>query len=1411
MELPVAYIPMDRRQAMVRGQDLPNRTSGAALFADISGFTPLTEALVQELGPKRGADVLTQELNLVYDALIAEVHRYRGSVITFSGDAITCWFDQDDGLRAAACALAMQKTMQQFAQVETPSGLTVPLAMKAAVASGPVRRFLVGDPKIQTMDVLAGATLDRMAAAEHQAERGEVVVEAETVEQLGNKIEIADWREDEGTGERFAVVTGLTCQVEATPWEDLPFSEQEAGEDIQPLTEERVQTWLLPPVYEKLKTGQERFLGDLRVGVALFLRFGGLDYDQDETAGEKLDVYLRWVQDVLAHYEGYMLQLTLGDKGCYLYGAFGAPLAHEDDPVRAVTAAMELRALPPEIDFITGAQIGISQGRMRTGAYGGTMRRTYGVIGDEVNLAARLMGVAEPGQILVSQRIADAVATSYRLKYLGPIKVKGKQSALPVSLVLDRQLPSLQRPATIFTNPLVGRDDELAQMERVLSSALTGEGQIIRLEGVGGVGKSHLAAEFVERALGRGFQVAMGACQSTSQGIAYHPWRQAFRALFELAEESFEEKQPDVADARRIAQVESVIKEVNPGWLLRLPLLGDLLGLPIPDNATTAVFDPQLRRESLLTLVVEIVQTWAQAQPLLLMIEDAHWMDEASLGMALALGRAITHVPILLVLIHRPPSSQDQQLLPDLNRLPYSHHLDLSELSPQGATALVTHRLQGIPSALAMDLIQAQAHGNPFFTEELVDALRESAGLCRQEDGTWALSEVIIHTLRSANCLIRDTSRDEWVLTRDAQLSTADLGIPDSIHGIVLSRLDRLPEAHKLTLKVVSVIGRIFEFDLLVQAHPVRHDREALLEQIQFMEERDFVRLETPPPRLTYMFKHNITQEVAYETLLEEQQRELHRAVGEALEGLEPEAIERLAYHYSRSRVRDKTLFYLDKAARKTQRDYANETALNYYNQALALEERWEWRKGQIKVLHILGQREDEQASLKILEATPGVPAFDATYLWGEYYETIGDYAQAQTAIERALDACQNQQDIICEAQCLVQLGLIARRRGDYESAKDQYNQALTPLQSQRTRSSEKDQTLAYILNELGIVYRNQGDFDQAEACYEQALKLSRTNDDRRSEAETLNSLGVNAFYQRKYAEARAYHQQALEIRHAIGDRAGQGMSLQNLAVNATEVGDYGQAENHFTTALTIQQAIGNRWEEVNIWMGLGVLYQELGDLAKAQSCLEQGLRLSQDIGDEAGEAYILGNLGLVMRDQGDLEAAERLLSSGLALAQKQDEHIVSIFLSNLAIISLQAGKLNQAIERSTAALTMRQGLDLRSRTADDLATLAATHLAIDQIDQALSYAQRALGILEECGGEGPESPQRDYFLCYQVLAAAGRAIEAQMALQSAHNLVMTRAEKIADPVLRQSFLERVQINHQIVQEYENAIQTRQA
>ncbi|MBI3461416.1 adenylate/guanylate cyclase domain-containing protein, partial [Candidatus Acetothermia bacterium] len=243
-----SYLPQDRLAALVRDQVLPDHAQGSVLFADISGFTPLTEALVQTRGVRHGAEELPLYLNRIYSALIAEIDQYAGSVISFAGDAITCWFDETPpGLigcppaphRATACALAMQAAMQGCATIHIPTQAPLQLSIKISVASGPARRFRVGDPQIQVMDVLAGETVSRAAAAEHLAKSGEVLLDEPSVRALDKQLVISEWRESEETHSRCAVIESLALRVEPTPW---PTSLSTS------LTDESLRFWLLPAV-----------------------------------------------------------------------------------------------------------------------------------------------------------------------------------------------------------------------------------------------------------------------------------------------------------------------------------------------------------------------------------------------------------------------------------------------------------------------------------------------------------------------------------------------------------------------------------------------------------------------------------------------------------------------------------------------------------------------------------------------------------------------------------------------------------------------------------------------------------------------------------------------------------------------------------------------------------------------------------------------------------------------------------------------------------------------------------------------------------------------------------------------------------------------------------------------------------
>ena len=278
MSLP-PYLPQDRLHALARGEPLPDRTTGAALFADISGFTPLTEKLTQTLGPRRGIEDLTRQINAVYECLIAEVERYGGSVIGFAGDAITCWFDgmdesgrmrNDSSFRlppssfAVSSAFALQTAMRQFPD----------LGLKVAVTTGTARRFAVGNPEDQYWDTLAGHTISRLATAEHLANRGDILVDAPPYQAVADPAQVGAWRPE--ADERFAVITRITAPAPPAP--EHPLARELSPDDLCP--------WINPAVFAREQAGQGVVLTELRPATPLFLRFTRVDFGAAPGAGD---------------------------------------------------------------------------------------------------------------------------------------------------------------------------------------------------------------------------------------------------------------------------------------------------------------------------------------------------------------------------------------------------------------------------------------------------------------------------------------------------------------------------------------------------------------------------------------------------------------------------------------------------------------------------------------------------------------------------------------------------------------------------------------------------------------------------------------------------------------------------------------------------------------------------------------------------------------------------------------------------------------------------------------------------------------------------------------------------------------------------------------------------------------------
>ena len=1156
---PDSFIPGDRRRALATCSDLPNRVSGAGLVADISGFTPLTETLARELGPQRGAEYVTAHLNRVFSELISTLARYGGEVIYFGGDAITCWLDGDDGMRATACGLAMQQVMQSHASAVTPAGTRVVIGMKVAIAVGNARRFVIGDPRIQLIDVLAGRLVDRLAETEHRARPGEVLLDGSALGQLASTVDIPEVREGEATRARSGVVAG----VPHAPLELPP------PPPITPLPDSITRQWLLPEIYSRVAAHRGDFLSELRPVYSMFVRFGGIDYDGDPDAIDKLDRFVRRVQQIVTSLGGSCLNLTLGDKGAYFHAVFGAPVAHENDAARAATAALRLRELPTVTDVVD-MQIGLSYGRVHSTTFGHPQRQAYTCFGDAVNTAARLMMVAPPGRIYATEALPKALATAFGWTALSPIAVKGKSAPLAVyalngataatSSVNDRQ-----------ALPLVGRQREIERLTARLDDMLAARGQVVDVVAEAGLGKSRLIAELARVASSRGVLVASGGCQAFGANIPYFAWRPVWQALLEV--------DAGAPSAEQVASVSERLAAIGDSLLLRLPLLGPLLGIAIPENALTEGFDAKFRKSSLESLLTTCWRALAKVAPRVVIIEDTHWIDELSQDLLDVLARSSADIPVLIVTARRP-QGQGDTVSARVAGLPNYTGLRLGELLPDqiaelARTKIAQMTMDGgeVPSEL-IDTVTRRSQGNPFYAEELLNFIA-GHGIDVRDDRAWR-----------------------------------EVDLPDSLHSLILGRIDAVAEDPRRTLKVASVVGRTFAVPTLSGSYTDLGNESKVLRQLVTLTEADLVFREDPIER-SYTFKHSLTQEVAYESLPFAFRSVLHERIAEYIERIDGNAsdrhLNRLAHHYWHSENLPKKREYLLRAGMAAQASYANASAIDYYERLAPLVE--------------------------------GKDRVDALLNLGAVLDLTGDWRRAETTNRDALSVAQGEGDRAAQGWCEAAFAEIVRKQGQYDLAISHLDRAHSAFDAVGDRAG-----LGRVLHLRGTLAGQRGDFDGAASNFRASLVIREALDDKANMANLLSNLGVIAEYRGDYRESSSFHERAMTLRTALGDRRGIAVSMTNIGTVAVLERRFADARRWFEQFNQLAREVGDAWMIGNGENNLGNALRGLGDHAGARSQYAASLQHFAQLEDPWALAYLAEDIALLTALTGDPQAAFRLL-----------------------------------------------------------------------------------------------------------------------------------------------------------------------
>jgi len=891
--------------------------TAAILFADISGFTALTERLAQR--GSAGAEELTHLLNNYFGQLVALITAHGGDVVKFAGDSMyAIWEIEDEDLatitrRAAQCGLETQQQLNNYEVTITADQGTdsLWLGMKIGIGVGNAVMMHVGGMFKRWEFLIAGPPLVQMSRAEGQAEAGDVILSAEA------------WALVQAHGYGEAVedeYMRLTAIHDTLPLRALDHTDLIPSEEV----EAAMLVYIPAAIRTRLIAGQSEWLAELRRVTVLFINVKGLDYS---AAGvlEQAQTFMLAMQKALYHYEGSVNKLLVDDKGTSLIVALGLPpLAHEDDEIRGCRTALEMQEGLNELGLLSS--IGIATGRVYCGPVGSDLRREYTMIGDLVNLAARLMQAADGG-ILCDAATATVSMPDMPFEHLDPIHVKGKAELIDIYRPLaitstPGRVAPLQKAVPLQTD-LVGHHEEQAFLKEQLHRLESGQGSVVLLEGEAGIGKSQLVDNLLEQAQTEGFSTIVAQASAIEKYTPYYPWRSVFNQYFGLDDEI-------LADDPAAMQAQILERLTDQADLA--PLLNPLLPVTFPDNKTTASLVDAVRSKRTHDLLVRILQWQVDQAPTLLVLEDAHWLDSASWALIWRGSRELQGV--LCLITTRPPDEPQPAEYLQLRAAAREaagddiiRHFPLDTLAWEDAAVLVCRRL-GVDrlSEQVAEYIRSRANGHPFFSEELAGVLQDRG-----------LIQVVAGEARLAS----------------PSESLESIQLPDSAQGALHSRVDRLPPIEQLMLKTASVIGATFSLDLLKAIYPFPSSSEQQLDDLATLQNLGLIvtvpSASSSESQQVFGFKPSIIQEVVYNLMLFDQRQQLHGAIGTWYEATYADDLSPiyslLAYHWSHAAedhpespsLVTKAVDYLYQAGRQAVRSYANQEAVGFCQQALDL------------------------------------------------------------------------------------------------------------------------------------------------------------------------------------------------------------------------------------------------------------------------------------------------------------------------------------------------------------------------------------------------------------------------------------------------------------------------------------------
>ena len=820
---------------------------------------------------------------------------------------------------------------------------------------------------------------------------------------------------------------------------------------------------------------------------------------------------------------------------------FGVPASYEDDFLRAVRAALDLRLLVHRLSEDLEKRLGQPL-RICTGISSGSVvarvsdQKQYNVSGDPLKIASRLAANAEADEILVSPEIVRLIQPFFSLSSKGPFSLKPSAKAVPVFRVEGETgiHTRLEAAEVIGLTPYVGRAKELAVLQASLGRALVGEGQFVTVLGEAGVGKSRLLLEFLSSLEGTEVNIIQSRCHTHGSTTPYLPLIDALRDLLGLRKDESPERIRKTAIAN--------IKAIDPSLEAYIPVYLHLLSLENLDDGGTRDLkgdDLSLAMQEALSAILTLHYSSA---PGLMLLEDWHWADEASIETLKRVASLLPVHPLMIIITSRPDGLDwtyvENHTLVNLGPLSESYSVQIIK-SVVGS--------ENLPDGFG-DLLHRRTGGNPFFTEEVCRTLVDD-GTIRVVDGVAKLEG-----------------------------SLEDLNLPDTVQSLIRTRLDHLDSESHALLRRAAVLGREFNLRVLDRMTDMQSAMASCLEGLQ---KKGLIQQIRVVPESVYRFKHVLTQEVAYDSLLLHQRKSLHESAGLAIEelysGRLEEQLEVLTFHYSCAENWPKAVRFGRESAEKASR-------LGRFAEALAMLERAEeWSEKLDKT------PESERIRIEIWLAQE------------RQCETLGLRDRQQSLIDRAFSFLNESEDQALLAETLVRQGELSTLLGCFEKAETAFNQA---LEIRRTNADSIGERI--VLRNMGFLHWRQGRYDDAVTCNKTALSIDLSHDDKDGYAKDLTNLASISRSQGKPKEALAYVEEALKVNEIIRP-FNQGYVLTVAANVYRDLGEPDRAKENYQRSFELTGQHCLPLHQIITGTALASLCWERGEY-------EEGMRLSTEL-----------------------------------------------------------------------------------------------------------------------------------------------------------------------------------------------------